>query len=211
MVDENRNNKEVGEQRDLERALSLLKPAASQIDRDCFLFLAGQASVEPVRPGSVVGRWMWPSTTLLSSVAAVVLAVLLVTRPDPSARRTDSVVGNADRMRVPAVTEATVATGQIAEAQFSSVQTSGPGQVGSEMRGVITDSSVAAPTADEVARALAAGSNYPRLRSFVLAYGIDALPEPAPIRSSASDSAAGDEPRTQREMLRQALKGRSAG
>src|SRR5580704_14851124 len=120
MVDENGNNKEVGEQRDLERALSLLKPAASQIDRDCFLFLAGQASVEPVRPGSVVGRWMWPSTTLLSSVAAVVLAVLLVTRPDPSARRAGSVDGNADRMGVPAVTESTTATTQIAAAPFPS-------------------------------------------------------------------------------------------
>jgi hypothetical protein len=210
MVDENGNNKEVGEHRDLEHALSLLKPAASQIDRDCFLFLAGQASVEPVRPGSVVGRWMWPSTTLLSSVAAVVLAVLLVTRPDPSARRADSVDASADRMRVPAVTEQTTAT-TIAAAQVSSPEASSPGQIGSELQGSTTGASVAPPTADEVARALAAGSNSPRLRSFVLAYGIDALPEPAPIRSSASDSAAGDEPRTQREMLRQALKGRSTG
>jgi hypothetical protein len=211
MVDENGDNKEVGEHRDLERALSLLKPAASQIDRDCFLFLAGQASVEPVRPGSLVGRWMWPSTTLLSSVAAVVLAVLLVTRPDPSARRADSVDGNADRMRVPAVTERTTATTQIAAAQVSTPESSSPGQIVPELKGPTTDASVAPPTADEVARALAAGSNSPRLRSFVLAYGIDALPEPAPIRSSASDSAAGDEPRTQREMLRQALKGRSTG
>ena len=127
--------RDVDEERDLERALSLLRPAASRIDRDRFLFLAGRASAEPVRPGSVLGRWMWPSTTVLSSVAAVVLAVLLVTRPDSAARRADSV--DTDRMRVPAVTEATVATGQIAEAQFSSGQTSVPGQVGSEMHGLI--------------------------------------------------------------------------
>jgi hypothetical protein len=213
VADENGNNQDVADARELERALSLLRPAASRIDRDRFLFLAGRASAESVRPGSVLGRWMWPSTTVLSSVAAVVLAVLLVTRTDSAGRRSDSV--DTDRMRVPAVTEATVATGQIAHGQighdqFSSGQTSGPGQVGSEIHGLTIDSSVAAPTADEVARAMAAGSNYPRLRSFVLAYGIDALPEPAPIRRSVSE-AADDEPRTERAMLRQVLKGRSAG
>ena len=209
MADENGNNQDVADARELERALSLLRPAASRIDRDRFLFLAGRASAESVRPGAVLGRWMWPSTTVLSSVAAVVLAVLLVTRTDSAARRSDSV--DTDRMRVPAVTEATVATGQIGHDQFSSGQTSGPGQVGSEIHGLTIDSSVAAPTADEVARAMAAGSNYPRLRSFVLAYGIDALPEPAPIRRSVSDARADDEPSTERAMLRQALKGRSAG
>jgi hypothetical protein len=66
------------------------------------------------------------------------------------------------------------------------------------------------PTADETARALGGESNYPRLRSFVLAYGINALPEPAPIPRSASDSESNDEPRTQREMLRQLLNDRSA-
>jgi hypothetical protein len=211
MVDENGNNRDVADERELERALSLLRPAASRIDRDCFLFLAGRASAEPVRPGSSLGRWMWPSTTVLSSVAAVVLAVLLVTRPDPSARRTDSVDASADQTRVPDVIERTTATTQIAVAQVSSPRSSGPEQFGAEMQDSTSDRRVAPPAADEVARALAAGSNSPRLRSFVLAYGIDALPEPAPIRSSASDSAAGDEPRTQREMLRQALKGRSAG
>jgi len=208
VADENGNNQDVDHERELERALSLLRPAASQIDRDRFLFLAGRASAESVRPGSVLGRWMWPSTTVLSSVAAVVLAALLVTRTDSAARRTESV--DTDRMRV-SVSEATVATRQIAEAQFSSGQTLGPGQVASEMHGLTTDSSLAAPTVDEVARAMAAGSNSPRLRSFVLAYGIDALPEPAPIRRSVSDARADDEPSTERAMLRQALKGRSAG
>ncbi|HEV8070093.1 MAG TPA: hypothetical protein VGP76_20285 [Planctomycetaceae bacterium] len=209
MADENGNNQDVDDERELERALSLLRPAASQIDRDRFLFLAGRASAESVRPGSVLGRWMWPSTTVLSSVAAVVLAALLVTRTDSAARRTDSV--DTDRTRVSAGREATVTTGQIAQAQSSPGQTSEPGQVGPEMRGLTTDSIVAAPTADEVARAMAAGSNSPRLRSFVLAYGIDALPEPAPIRRSVSDARADDEPSTERAMLRQALKGRSAG
>jgi hypothetical protein len=209
VADENGNNQDVADERELERALSLLRPAASRIDRDRFLFLSGRASAEPVRPGSVLARWMWPSTTVLSSVAAAVLAVLLVTQTNTAARRADSV--DTDRPRVPAVAEATVATGQIAQAQSSPGPTSGPGQVGSEVRGLTTDSIVAAPTADEVARAMAAGSNYPRLRSFVLAYGIDALPEPAPIRRSVSDAAADDQPSTERAMLRQALKGRPAG
>jgi hypothetical protein len=212
MADEQHDDKDVVDQRDLERALAVLRPAGSQIDRDRFLFLAGRASAETVRPGPAFGRWVWPASTVLSSVAAAVLAVLLVARAQPASNHLELVAGN-DRIPVPApsITEKTGATGQVVASRFSSHPVSGLGHIGSELQSRSTEPSVAPPPADEVARALAAGSNSPRLRSFVLAYGIDALPEPAPIRQSASDSKAGDEPRTEREMLRQSLKGDFSG
>ena len=68
---------------------------------------------------------------------------------------------------------------------------------------------MAPPSRDEAARELASGTNYPRLRSYVLAYGVDALPDPAPIRAQSPDSIR-DEPRTQRELLRAFLQDRAA-
>jgi hypothetical protein len=68
-----------------------------------------------------------------------------------------------------------------------------------------------APTMDETARTFAVESNYPRLRSFVLAYGIDALPEPAPIQKLEATSQADEEPVTVRDLRSRTLKNRSAG
>jgi hypothetical protein len=185
MVDEQRDDQEVVDRRELERALAVLRPAGSQIDRDRFLFLAGQAS-DVGRPNSGFSRWVWPGATLISSVAAVVLSVLLVSRPEPGGSREDAITTNVARRPTSTVADAPVA-----------------------MSGSMADP-IAVPTADETARALAEQSNSPRLRSFVLAYGIDALPEPAPIPALPSDSATDDEPRTQRALLRQTLKERAA-
>jgi hypothetical protein len=193
MVDEERDDQELAEQQDLERALVMLRPAASRIDRDNFLFLAGRASAETVRPGAAFGRWIWPAATCLSSVAAAVLLVLLVTRGAPDAARRESLEANADRRPVQAVADSRVTS----ETQ--------PVNRPVELETLPT------PTADEIARALAAETNYPRLRSFVLAYGIDALPEPAPIGKPESGSSADDRPVTVRELLRQTLRSRSAG
>jgi hypothetical protein len=206
MVDEERGGQEVAEHRELERALSLVKPAASTIDRDRFLFLAGRASAETIRPGTALGRWVWPAATLLSSLAAVVLSVLLVTRTQPTEFRVDSVNASTEQNRAAAVPN--TAKPEVT-AQSLSRRATGPSENTPEIAGPTIASSVR-PTADETARALGGESNSPRLRSFVLAYGISALPEPAPIPQSASDSASNDEPRTQREMLRQLLNDRSA-
>ncbi len=200
MADEQRRNEEVG-QPDLERALAVLRPAGSQIDRDNFLFLAGRASAEPVRPGSAFGRWVWPAATLVSSVAALVLSVLLVSRPQPAVTQGNSMTTRADQPRNSAVADVS--------AQSSSQRVAARRENDADLPSPAVGS-IALPTADVTARALAGESNYPRLRSFVLAYGIDALPEPAPLPASASDSATDDEPRTQREMLRQTLKQRAA-
>jgi hypothetical protein len=203
MVDENSSHQEMSgeeieDRSELERVLALLKPSASSIDRDSFLFLAGRASVEPVRPGGAFGQWMWPAATLLSSVAAVVLAVLLVTRPQPAAAPVD------------------LETAKTAPVALSpSVVVQEPSLVGessAESSPALLDRDVAMapPSRDEAARDLELGTNYPRLRSYVLAYGIDALPVPAPIRAQAPDSIWDDQPRTRRELLRSFLQDRAA-
>jgi hypothetical protein len=195
MVEQNRDDKEIDEQQELERALSTLRPPASSIDRDRFLFLAGRASAEQVRPE--FGRWMWPAATALSSLAAVVLLVLLVTRTGPGANRAETLEARGLQPPVPAVANVAVKS-----APETHVET--------HLR---SDEAIAppVPTADETARVVAAESNYPRLRSFVLAYGIDALPEPAPIQKSESRSQADEEPVTVKELLSRTLKNRSAG
>src|ERR1700722_15592686 len=86
MVDQNRDDQEINERQELEHALALLRPAASSLDRDRFLFLAGRASAE-VQPSAAVRRWMWPAAPVVSSLCAVVLLVLLVMRTGPEANR----------------------------------------------------------------------------------------------------------------------------
>jgi hypothetical protein len=192
MVDKNRDDKEIDEPQELERALSMLRPAASSIDRDRFLFLAGRASAEQVRPE--FARWMWPAATVLSSLAAVVLSVLLVTRTEPEASRVEGLEARGHQAAVPSVANVAVK---------STVETYG---------GPAEASAFPAPTMDETASAFAVESNYPRLRSFVLAYGIDALPEPAPIQKlEATSQRADEEPVTVRDLRSRTLKNRSAG
>jgi hypothetical protein len=191
MVDQNRDDQEMNEEQELERALALLRPAASSLDRDRFLFLMGRASAE-VQPGAAVRRWMWPAATVVSSLCAVVLLVLLVTRTGPAASRGARLETLGKEPPVSAL--APVAVESPAEPHVA-----------------VVEIARLAPTAEETSRALAPESNYPRLRSFVLAYGIDALPERAPMRKSESSSQADPEPATVRDLLIQTLKSRSKG
>ncbi len=202
MVDENSSHQEISgeeieDRSELERALALLKPSASSIDRDSFLFLAGRASVETVRPGGPFRQWMWPAASLLSSLAAVVLSVLLVTRPQPAAAPVDTRTAKAIEV-TPGVSVATAEPSSAGEPQSDSFTATQDQEL-----------AMAPPSRDEAARELASGTNYPRLRSYVLAYGVDALPDPAPIRAQSPDSIR-DEPRTQRELLRAFLQDRAA-
>jgi len=135
---------------------------------------------------------MWPAATLASSLAAVVLLVLLVMRTGSVANRGERLEARGHEPAVPSVSPVAVESNvetHVAAAEIARL----------------------APTAEETSRVLAPESNYPRLRSFVLAYGIDALPEPAPIQKSESSSQADEEPITVRELLSQTLKSRSAG
>ena len=108
MADQKHDDKEIDEQQELERALALLRPAASSLDRDRFLFLAGRASAEEVQPGAAFGRWMWPAATCLSSLAAVVLLVLLVMRTGPEANRVQPLEARGHELPVPSVSHVAV-------------------------------------------------------------------------------------------------------
>jgi len=203
MVDENSSHQEMSgeeieDRSELERALALLKPSASSIDRDSFLFLAGRASVEPVRPGGPFAQWMWPAATLLSSVAAVVLSALLATRPQPAAAP----------LELPTAKTAPLASSPSVAVQEPSA--TGGSESDSSTAALDQELVMAPPSRDEAARELASGTNYSRLRSYVLAYGVDALPDPAPIRAQAPDSIWDDQPRTQRDLLRSFLQDRAA-
>ena len=61
-----------------EAALASLSPAASAIDRDRLMYLAGQAvgAQSPRRHSA----WLWPSATAASVLLAVTLAGMLLTR-----------------------------------------------------------------------------------------------------------------------------------
>src|SRR5438552_2968410 len=83
-----------GETRELEQALTALRPSAGSIDRDRLMFLAGRATgdrdiatsgmaglglagqVLPER-GGAFSQWLWPSATAVATVAATVLGLLL--------------------------------------------------------------------------------------------------------------------------------------
>ena len=60
----------------LEHALGGLAPRPARLDRDAILFRAGQAAAPR--------RWLWPCATAVSTTVALVLAVLLAQRPQPT-------------------------------------------------------------------------------------------------------------------------------
>jgi hypothetical protein len=73
----------------IEAALGALVPRSDRLDRDRLMFLAGQAAVEAqaerVSRATAAGgprRWLWPAAFSTASAAAVVLAALLVLRPE---------------------------------------------------------------------------------------------------------------------------------
>jgi hypothetical protein len=70
--------------RELEQALATLRPSTGRIDRDRLMFLAGRAMVErPSARGMLLGKWLWPGATAVSTVAATVLGLLLVVNQRP--------------------------------------------------------------------------------------------------------------------------------
>ena len=62
----------------LEAQLAALRPREDRLDRERLMFEAGRASVECKRP-TAVARWGWPASfAAMSSVAAALLAMLLL-------------------------------------------------------------------------------------------------------------------------------------
>jgi len=68
------------EQKPVEAALASLAPNQDGLSRDRMLFEAGRASVRTATR-TRVSRWLWPASTLVSTAAAVVLAMLLLILP----------------------------------------------------------------------------------------------------------------------------------
>jgi hypothetical protein len=201
MVDEDRSNQEIDNREELERALALLKPAASRIDRDSFLFLAGQASAERIRPGRAFQQWMWPAATLVSTLTALVLFALLMTRPQAGGAVAESTS-----------TKSRVAKPHPADSRPGNKHAQAVAENASRVNSAeeplpALEGSLIPPLTSLAAEEIAAASNYPRLRSLVLAYGIDVLPEPTASSRPASDSASG-EPRTERELFQRLSKTR---
>ncbi len=64
----------------VEAALASLKPAASGVDRDRVMFLAGRASVLPNAPPRMrlKREWLWPCITAVSLLLAIVSSSALV-------------------------------------------------------------------------------------------------------------------------------------
>jgi len=58
----------------LESALRELRPKKESIHRDVLMYLAGRASAR---------GWMWPAATICSATAALILAIVLLIRPEP--------------------------------------------------------------------------------------------------------------------------------
>jgi hypothetical protein len=190
MADEDRSNQEVDGREELERALALLRPAASRIDRDSFLFLAGQASAERIRPGRAFQQWMWPALLMTRPQAGGAVAESTSTKsPVAKPHPADSRPAPAGNKHAQAVAENA--------SRVNSAEEPLPALEGS----------LIPPLTSLAAEEIAAASNYPRLRSLVLAYGIDALPEPTASSRPASDSASG-EPRTERELFQRLSKTR---
>jgi hypothetical protein len=69
----------------VEAMLGSLTPAASSLDRDRLMFLAGRTSVERLSPpaGRRVTAWLWPCTTAAALLVAATLGLLWAGgRPD---------------------------------------------------------------------------------------------------------------------------------
>lgn len=63
-------NRNMNRDDSLESALAMLQPAPSRIDRDKIMYAAGQSAASPNRTASP-RRWLWPTMTVLSLLAAV--------------------------------------------------------------------------------------------------------------------------------------------
>ena len=195
MVEEDRSREEVDRPDELARALGLLKPQASSIDRDCFLFLAGRAAAEADRSTSRFGKWAWPASTFLSTAAALVLLGVLVTRPAamPTVAGTQAPPSAAVVARVPDSPMAAPAANAV----------SPNSQTPSEE---IADTGRTAVHGWLAGLGFAASSRPRRLQPYVLASRGTSLDETVTTEQPASPQSPIEEPRSQRELLEDFLK-----
>jgi hypothetical protein len=194
MVDEDDFHEEVGQREDLERALAALRPQASGIDRDRFLFLAGRAAAEAEHLPPRFSRWAWPASTLLSAGCALLLLGLLLARPAIAPQVADPQAGTSGV--VSSTPAGPAISGRAADRGASDA--------------AIPRGEIAAvdPRRDLgwVARLGFAGVNHPlQLHSYVLASRTQ-FDESARAEHPATARLPIEEPRSQRELLEEFLK-----
>jgi len=178
------------EARVVERALAALMPRASNLGRDRMMFLAGQASVQTSQQSSAFSRWAWPMATCVSTAAALMMATLLVTRSAPEADSKHASVENTATPDAP-----TKANPEL------------PSNPGNDNRAA-PDAWSSQPNRQSQALAAAKLSerpNYLQLRSYVLSFGLDDLPEGNRGESRQAFPPQDERPVTQRELLQDLL------
>lgn len=178
MVDDNRENVKA-----VEETLESLAPKPSKIDRDRLMWLAGRASLE----SELQARhrsYLWPIVNCLSSVAAGMLLAFLV-------------------LPVTSSSTATVAQSELQTTSQPSNEPLDP------MPKVVDAPSLPAPRTaifnSFPPSMLSDKSSYLELRSSVLAYGADALPDRLPTRFTRGSSESNTELPTQQNLLREML------
>jgi len=179
----------------LEQALAALRPRSSEIDRDRLLFLAGRASAEEANRTRPPRRWLWPASTALSSAAALVLLALLTLRPAGDGNRD---IRRAELAGPPH--ESAAAANSPRDDRRAPVASDAGQNVSNEP---------AEPGARSVARSSRAlprvefgeEAPYLRMRSYVLAHGVEALLAREPSGRLRESHPRNERPQTRQELL----------
>ena len=166
----------------IEPLLRQLRPRASTVDRDRLMFLAGQAAASPA--ASPIRRWIWPAATAVATCAALVLAVLLLIRPEPQVIR-----------------EIVYVPQPVSGATQNVVATSHPQPDRPPERAADAAPQPEPPPYRRADPSALVADNYLALRDLALAHGVDALPR------FTGDGGGTTAPATSRELLESLLNG----
>jgi hypothetical protein len=206
------NEAREGETRDFEQALTTLRPSAGPIDRDRLMFVAGRAMAERdvsqcdvAGRGAMLAKWLWPSATALSTVAASVLGLLLAMSHRPL------VVHERVYVHAPAPVSPTTmeqparAVPPDATLVDAVVLPGAPGMMHSQGLAIAAPvSRVDVARIDYAPRTSLPPSNYVQTRQVALALGVEALgswtpsggvEHPTAYRDLLGDMTGGTEPR----------------
>ena len=157
---------------DLVQALSALTPSGSHLNRDRLMYEAGRAAalaVAPTTPAPAWQRFAWPTATAVSTLAATVLAVVLVLTDEP--HFAEQVVDRHADSSPPATESATAVHGpDDSRPQDRVTEPKHPAPGGSEWTGIPDYSSWLVAASPLLSEHLA-------LRARVIRHGVDALPQ----------------------------------
>jgi hypothetical protein len=167
-----------------ESLLKVFEPAASGINRDRLMYLAGRASAlaeaatpQPSHSLKVGGdrAWIWPAATAVMSAISLALAIALLVRPAPS-------IADRDERVQPAPSHRQEPQAPEAIESESLVHDSIPVE-GNRVEVVVHRSDKSAPVAPSVG---ASARRYLEQRELALQHGVDALPVSAAPAASVA-------------------------